>query len=265
MSEDEIVRNRMVDQVRFFGEMPESNIVVVADAPAGFEGLEPAGIYIATNWTFRAGLRTVTSGGRDYVPDGYFLEEWDATAGGWKVAEVVVNASTWTCPAETPYVTRRLTWRWKVARGLRTVEDYMPGDYVQEGLVLHYDGIRNAGVEAPHDPNATIWKDLSPSGIDAVYIPNGNNAGGWQDDGYLFASNGEFQTVSQIGFGTNFTVQIAADCRSGFPANPYYPMFMSNTDRQWQIFISNKGSKYVSLLADVYNGASWDPEKNRPR
>jgi hypothetical protein len=42
-------------------------------------------------------------------------------------------------------------------------------------------------------------------------------------------------------------------------------MFMSNTDRQWQIFISNKGSKYVSLLADVYNGASWDPEKNRPR
>ena len=98
-----------------------------------------------------------------------------------------------------------------------------------------------------------------------MYIPNGNNTGGWQDDGYLFASNGEFQTVAEIGFGSNFTVQIAADCRSGFPANPYYPMFMSNTDRQWQLFISNKGSKYVSLLADVYNGASWNPDNNRPR
>jgi hypothetical protein len=265
MSEDEIVRNRMVDQVRFFGEMPESNIVVVADAPAGFEGLEPAGIYIATNWTFRAGMRTVSSGGRDYVPDGYYLEEWDAAAGGWKAVAVVEDASTWTCPAETPYVTRRLTWRWKVARGLRTVEDYTTGDYVQEGLVLHYDGISNAGADAPHDSNATTWKDLSPSGIDAVYIPNGHTAGGWQDDGYLFASNGSFQTVSAIGFGTNFTVQIAANCLSAFPEAPYYPMFMSNTDRLWQIFVSNRSAKYVSLLADPYNGASWKADDGRPR
>ena len=28
------------------------------------------------------------------------------------------------------------------------------GDYVQDGLVMHYDGIRNVGADQPHDPSA---------------------------------------------------------------------------------------------------------------
>ena len=38
------------------------------------------------------------------------------------------------------------------------------GDYVQDGLLLHYDGIRNAGAEAEHDQNATVWKNLGSAG-----------------------------------------------------------------------------------------------------
>ena len=34
------------------------------------------------------------------------------------------------------------------------------GDYVQDGLVLNYDGIRNAGADQPHDSTATTWKNL---------------------------------------------------------------------------------------------------------
>ena len=41
-----------------------------------------------------------------------------------------------------------------------------PRDYVQDGLVLHLDGIRNAGDNAAHDSHATEWKDLSVSGND---------------------------------------------------------------------------------------------------
>ena len=29
------------------------------------------------------------------------------------------------------------------------------GDYVQDGLIAHYDGIRNAGAALPHDSTAT--------------------------------------------------------------------------------------------------------------
>ena len=44
------------------------------------------------------------------------------------------------------------------------------GDYVQDGLLLHYDGIRNAGATAGHDPNATVWKNLGSGGAAYDYV-----------------------------------------------------------------------------------------------
>ena len=38
-------------------------------------------------------------------------------------------------------------------------------DYVQDGLVAHWDGIDNAGT-GTHDPKATVWKNLVPGGMD---------------------------------------------------------------------------------------------------
>ena len=38
-------------------------------------------------------------------------------------------------------------------------------DYVQDGLIAMWDGIENAGWGV-HDPNATVWKDLSGNGYD---------------------------------------------------------------------------------------------------
>jgi hypothetical protein len=34
---------------------------------------------------------------------------------------------------------------------------YEPSDYVQDGLVVHLDGIRNAGADKPHDPGAATY------------------------------------------------------------------------------------------------------------
>ena len=42
---------------------------------------------------------------------------------------------------------------------------YTARDYVQNGLIAMWDGIENAGWGV-HDPNATVWKDLSGKGND---------------------------------------------------------------------------------------------------
>ena len=44
------------------------------------------------------------------------------------------------------------------------VRVYDVDDYVQDGLVLHFDGIRNAGATALHNPNATTWVNLGSGG-----------------------------------------------------------------------------------------------------
>ena len=44
---------------------------------------------------------------------------------------------------------------------------YTAKDYVQDGLIAMWDGIENAGWGI-HDPNATVWKDISGHGNDAV-------------------------------------------------------------------------------------------------
>ena len=45
-----------------------------------------------------------------------------------------------------------------------TTGGYDADSYVQEGLVLNYDGIRNAGLGQPHSTNATTWVNLGSGG-----------------------------------------------------------------------------------------------------
>ena len=61
------------------------------------------------------------------------------------------------------------------------------GDYVQDGLVLNYDGIRNAGADQPHDSNATTWKNLGSGGAPYDMLRKGNPTSScWTDTGYYF-------------------------------------------------------------------------------
>ena len=62
--------------------------------------------------------------------------------------------------------------------------------YVQDGLVLHFDGIENAGLGKPHDSSATVWKDLSSNANDANIVRstiNEGDLGDWLENGYRFA------------------------------------------------------------------------------
>ena len=78
--------------------------------------------------------------------------------------------------------------------------------YVQDGLVAHFDGIRNAGAGLPHDGSATTWKNLVAGGPDATFAGEGS----WSADGYVFT--GGYATFAYGStFGPNNTIQLATD------------------------------------------------------
>lgn len=97
-----------------------------------------------------------------------------------------------------------------VRAGLRAWE---PADYVQTDLVLHYDGIRNAGADAAHDSSATTWKDLSPSGNDAsAYVhASASDNGAWGNKGFVFATDGYWKADKRTSVSGDFTMQVACD------------------------------------------------------
>ena len=109
-----------------------------------------------------------------------------------------------------------------------------PSDYVQEDLVLHYDGIRNAGADAAHDPAATTWKDLSPSGNDAsTYVPSSaSDNGAWGAKGFVFATDGYWQADGSTSIAGDFTMQVACDTTTWYMQN----------SKSWPNLIGNHGA-----------------------
>ena len=64
---------------------------------------------------------------------------------------------------------------------IRTIE--LLGDYIKEGLILHYDAINNIGEgDSKHSTSTTVWKDLSGNGNDGM-LKNFDTTeeSGWKD------------------------------------------------------------------------------------
>ena len=96
---------------------------------------------------------------------------------------------------------------------LRTTWDV--GDYVQDGLVAHYDAIRNAGANLPHDSDATVWADISPNGTAGaatMHLGAANHEyGTWTSNAFSTSGWMYFQMANAIALGGEFTIQIACD------------------------------------------------------
>ena len=73
------------------------------------------------------------------------------------------------------------------ARFVSAAQEPLPtaADYVQDGLLVQWDGIDNAGTGA-HDPNATTWKNLAGGGYDLTLT---NNAA-WNTEGRALVVDG---------------------------------------------------------------------------
>lgn len=79
--------------------------------------------------------------------------------------------------------------------------------YVTDGLLLHYDGIKNAGTR--HDSNATTWKDLSGNGNDGIL-----NGATWEENSLNFDGINDFVNVNESDkiSPQNQTIEVVLKC-----------------------------------------------------
>lgn len=208
LTDDELAWNRAIDEIRFRGSaiLPVTNVVVVADA-LGRCGVDAPGAY-AVDGSHSFAAANVSVGGCVYAPAGYSVEEWDAESGAWGEAVshdgTAYEYSTADSPAKV-----RLSWRWEMVSGIAR---YDAGDYVQDGMIAHYDAICNAGADLPHDEAATAWKDLSANGGSAAsQTCVWGGTGSWNSDAYVFAGTTCMKMADALTLGSEFTIQIAGD------------------------------------------------------
>ena len=103
LTDAELAQNRLVDEARFFGNPPESNVVVV---DAGGEQAESGTYKVDGTWTFTA--TTALGDNSEIKPvKGYTLDTWNGSA--WVRSESG-QGDSYTYTAGTSPAKVRLTW-----------------------------------------------------------------------------------------------------------------------------------------------------------
>jgi len=142
------------------------------------------------------------------------------------------------------------------------------GAYVTNGLVAHFDGIRNAGAALPHDPTATTWKNLVAGGPDATIHSSG---GSWKDGkGFYFtgAAKGEYAYLdAAVTLGPFSTVQLAMDVKtseqSAGTSPSWFPTMLVSPDDKYSVFLPNNSDTKSSTLQ--FKNDEFVGTKNRPQ
>ncbi len=96
---------------------------------------------------------------------------------------------------------------------------YTVNDYVQDGLVAHFDGVCNDGLNKPHNPSATVWKNLVKNGPDlTIVVCDGKEkntakwtADAWQSDASSYAKMTEALAWAVGKDKKEITIQLVAD------------------------------------------------------
>ena len=121
---------------------------------------------------------------------------------------------------------------------------YEPDSYVQDGLVVMYDGIRNVGLGVAHDSTTNLWTDLSGNGNDGIFGATPDSDCYWTDTGfYLNGSKSYIQTSGDVTGTECVTVEAVGDWSS--QANANYPNLVSvaynNSNYDCGIFLNSSG------------------------
>ena len=280
LSDEDIAKNRAIDEARFFGNYSTEPNVIVASSVRGVSGDTPEGEYYTALHTFTAPA-SVTSGADTYTPSGYTIETWDETEGAWGESETHSGSTTYAYTSAAGKV--RLTWQWNHTVG--PGYDLAFNDYVTDGLVVHLDGIRNTGAEAVHDGAATTWADLASD--DYASFTGIDSTCGWTGDGYRFngrtASPAYAILSEKRTLGNTFTAQAVVDfdanvshridtawphlfgttASSGDPFDMYYNQNAnSNPGVNFKVAnshvaggVTSWGGEYMTGLSDGANGA----------
>ena len=162
--------------------------------------------------------------------------------------------------------------------------------YVKIGdndLIWNYDGIRNVGEAADHDPNALIWANLGSFGSANDIVLQRNNSGWtaltsaelssetygkWTDNGFTFKGNSRFRRDSpgKITVGTSYTIQFLVDATAsgqkntlGFLFGVQFDQFSmavaKNEDRfYWRNLMAYKAASNSHSLDSFLAGGTFD-------
>ncbi|MBR3223050.1 MAG: hypothetical protein IKF72_12585 [Kiritimatiellae bacterium] len=239
LTDEELAHNRVIDEYRFHGVIPVTNVIVTT-SHSFFAGNEANGNYeISGTYTFSAPTETQTdSRGIEYTLDGYTIETWDAIAQGWS-APVSYESGFYTYTVGTSPAKVRLTWQWKATKGLRTAADYGLEDVVPNGLLLHYDGIKNIGAECADVTNPTntwskAWVNLADSGrYNLVRVNKTTKAGEWTFDGFAFTNTSStvgsrFDSAGPFTLAPSYSLQVLLDATASEQADATCGYMMFN-------------------------------------
>jgi len=242
--DSEIAWNRMLDEVRYRGADTNVNVIVESNV-AGVEATEVSGKYMVNGQHVFTAPASVTANGCVYAPSGYSLEVWDAAANCWSAAEAHDGETSFAYTNCLARAKVRIIWNWTLQSG---VKKYDADSYLQGGLLLNYDGIRNVGLAKPHSMSTATWANLGSLGAsqDAVRgSVSGNAQGEWSEKGYVFKGANYFTAGGTADFGQRITAQVVTDSsptwRNTYKRRWPSPLGCTESDNTFLIYGNNNG------------------------
>ena len=104
LTEEELIRNRNVDSVRYFGELAVTNLVVEVSDDSVVNAVPAAGAYfVEGSYEFQATQR-------QNVPLAYRIQTWDETNDRW-VTTAIGEGGSYTHVVTDPLAKTRILWR----------------------------------------------------------------------------------------------------------------------------------------------------------
>ena len=137
-------------------------------------------------------------------------------------------------------------------------------DYVQDGLIANYDGIKNAGKDNPHDSTRNEWVDLVSGGTAKLTtIESSLGSGEWTESGYNFKGASYFTTPAKLELGEEFTVQLVTDAdMSHIDDNHQYHNYWGAGE--FGIFLNRCNQDNIAKTNICWKEDSFDDDSNRP-
>ena len=156
-----------------------------------------------------------------------------------------------------------------VQAALKTTFDV--GDYVQDGLLVNFDAIRNCGPTADHDSSATTWTDVSGNGYTAtrstmhrVDGSSGADAGQWLDDAYEFKGYSYWGMTSGVELGSDFCVQLVTDIEASDFADGVHTYHNVWASGEFSMFLDRSYASVIAATSLVWKTDSYKGDTSRP-
>lgn len=265
VSTPERVRIRELDQIRFKNAIAAKNMIVVDSRDPACEDASCAPYQVAGSGPF---VFTAPVAPEGYASTGYTLETLDAK-GNWTGSTHHAETTCTIAGSADGIVSQHIVWEWKKTANLFT-NKYSSLDYVQDGLVAHYDAIDNAGVGC-HGADREFWQDLSLknaylynqfiySGKDstgASFTNTIHNVAdvGWSETAYKVRNHGAMRTRTDLNLGAYCTVQEAVTVTNPTTDNKnYWPNLFTYGVKDCGAFVRNSSLKTLELKEGTATG-----------